>query len=269
MEEQKWENAVHKKALELIEEGFFDDEIEKKAQEKARELIANDDFVKEDLDRRARELIANDYYVEEDLIRRAKELVTREYTVPSSPDSNDYPAWGGFKGYVQRIVTEQARRCAEEWIRSGHYDKIVWEKVYDLIEEDPVKAAKELGIKEIACIKAVREMPLSWKLAWEIFDCHKDSKDFLYESHSYYIVNRKMTMVLGNPLLDRIEFDELYDAFMLSPPTPDPYVMNAYTQIPQMDRLEILEDVFTTIKDAGYDQAGHVIRLIRKLSYRL
>ena len=53
LEEQQRKNEIHQKAVRLIEEGFCDAEIRKKA----KELIANDRFVKKELLERAKEIV--------------------------------------------------------------------------------------------------------------------------------------------------------------------------------------------------------------------
>lgn len=277
IEEQKRKDDIHHKALRLIEEGFYDAEIEKKA----------------------RELIANDTYVEKELVERARKLVAGEH--------GDCSANRDIKRRINLQVTGLAKELARVWIKQGTYDREVWKKAFGLIEQEPrepmknpiimkivsgmiksspLETAKLLGIKEIAYINTKYAIPLSWELAWRIFYYHKYKNDYLYGLSTYRTIEYETLMVLGNLLLMNIKYAELQEALEPYPANrnllPQAWVfgrtgekeeakrvMDEYSKIPMMDRLEVLEDVFITIKKAGYDQVGHILVLIREFANKI
>lgn len=88
---------------------------------------------------------------------------------------------------VQQVVEGKIKEEADRLFENDN-DSLVWDKAYDLILEDPIKAAMLTGIKELAylslcpdnkdyfhklqCYKHV-QLPMPWWLVWDIFICHQ------------------------------------------------------------------------------------------------
>ena len=265
VEEQRQRNEIHQKAVQLIKDGMFDAEIEKKA----------------------RELISDDYYVKEELLERAQKLLLDVHSVPDHPERR-YEK-GDFERQIKSVIEKEAQKYAEKSINLGVYDKDIWERAYDLIERDPILAAKILGIKEIIYADAEYPLPLKFDTAWRVFYCYRDKGSFLCPSKNYYAVGQKMRWIIGSLFLHEIKYVEFSDALLSYPSskTKDEVLlapenihrqlmedkkkemialMDTYTAIPMADRLQILEDVFTTVKKVGHDQADHILKLIKEFA---
>lgn len=261
IEQQKYRNEIYQKAVSLIEDGHFNELIEIKA----RELIDNDLIVKDALLERTKALLTN-----ENLINCAvnKRLVNPE-------DQTN----------ILSFISQTARSFVKEWISRGDFDKEFSERACDLIAESPFEAAKTLGIKEVIYADVRYELPFMLGHAWPIFNSYRDKKSFLYDSQTYSTVWRQVVSIFGNSFLDKIKYADLRDVLLfpsikierIMMPIRAPRRMAKDTKkgmvpksaIPIMDRLEILEDIFTTVKNAGYDQADHILKHIRQISYNL
>jgi len=260
IEEQRQKNEIFQKAVQLIKDGFFDALVEKKA----------------------REWIADDYYVKEELLERAKKLLMGEHCIPDHPKIRY--AKSGFDQEIKLMIKKYAQERAKKWINRGIYDKDVWERAYDLIEKNPIDAARTLGIKEIIYANTKYKLPMQLDTAWEIFYSYRSKDSFLYAPNTYFTIKTKMSYTIGSPFLDNIKYAEFSDALLSYPPIRIRKIlvpifgrktileeakkemkalMDAYTAIPMMDRLEILEDVFTTVKNAGYEQVNDILQLVR------
>jgi hypothetical protein len=192
------------------------------------------------------------------------------------------------RGKLFRLMEPTFKNCAKIWIIRGILDQEVIIRIKDLIEKNPIKASKLMGIKEIAYVNEKYEIDLYWSFAWRIFYCYKDKKDYLLKEDDYFTVHTKMGMIIGNPLLSDIKIAELQDAFITTLPLElnrflvalfgyktifedekkrVKELMDKYTSIPTIFRIKILEDVFYTVKEAGFNQADHILKLIRELPY--
>ncbi len=262
IEQQKYRNDVYQKAVSLFEDGHFKELIE----EKARDLIENDSIVDEALCERARKLVENN----ETLGLAVKNKL-------------------GIQNYTEivRIVSKKTNDVVREMINKGLFDNIVWERAYDLIEANRFEAADILGIKEIIHANAAHEIPLKFYQALMLFYHKRDEKSYLYDQEYYSIVWYKISHIIGDPFLYQIKYAELKDALETYPPIKANWmlkalfgvertvkkermrikeIMDEYTKIPMVDRLKILEDVFTTVKKAGYDQADQMLKLVKMIS---
>ena len=283
IEKQKLKDEIHRKAVQLIYEGYYDKEIE----DKARVLIADDTFVSEELNERAIKLLATVPHVPD----RIRKLLTGSIT--------------NVRFILDVLVNNRAQELIDgevkEWIHRGVYDADVYARLARLLETDkyetlkiptvnkffsdlirgcPTKAAQILEIKEIVFVNVKYDIPLSWDLVWHIFYSHKDKNDYLYESKTYQIIELETLMVLDDLLLDNIKYTELWEALDPFPAKPhlvrivtrvgyyfekeSKKIIHEFSKIPLVDCLEILKDVFTTVKNVGYNysQVDRILSLI-------
>ena len=227
--------------------------------------------LKEEIYKKAKELIANDDYMQEELENKARELL------------EEAKRYGRFSKLIDDLVEKSIRdsrfneyrdlleKKVKEAIAFGEFDKLIWERAYDLIMKDPIGAAKALSIKELAYLKTAYNPPLSCDLFWQIYDLFEDVERLLHSSKWYSAVRTKMQYYFDSEdnigditmqeLDEALTFDDTFDRtwFMSEP----------FRQIPIMERMEILEDIFTTVKKAGYEQCEHVLSLLRRLAQKL
>lgn len=248
------ESELLKKARHLIEEGFYDD------------LVEN----------RARDLIKNDVYIQEYIIQKAFQYLNGEIIHPPAYSLKCYrdEKWK-IQQKIDMKIEDKANSIAERNIRYG-YEKLICKRVHDIINQNPIHAAKLIGAPCLVFTEDFKSMPLSWDMSWKIFSEYKDTDTYLYDHLAYYYVQVIMSMLLSGYKLKDIHLKMFREAFENTSKTNtilsefDISKMSnfrkEYFNIPAMDRIEILKDVFMTIENIGFLQASHILKLISKLS---
>jgi hypothetical protein len=67
---------------------------------------------------------------------------------------------------------------ATELIKDGFIDEYIYERAYDLINDNPVKASVKLGIKNLIFLYDKNfSYPFTLDLVWELFQFHRYAKD--------------------------------------------------------------------------------------------
>jgi len=282
-----------KQARRLIEEGFYNDLVENKA----------------------RDLIAKDLYTQELIIQRALEYLSGKIKRPLFKSKRKQEQASHLEYEINRMLKahydENLSWCqsnVEADIKNGNYDSAVNKRAYEKINRSPIDAAYILGLPGLIFVKEYKKFPLTWDDCWHIFYVYKDKKQYLYECENYYCIKEKMSLLLSNPKMEEISFNDLKEAFegyidekisfwgknykrdlaegkKLEIPWYKVYFAQVckkdpikeeqeiikklrvdYLNIPPLDRLEILEDVFLTVENAGFPQSSQVLKFIRQMS---
>jgi hypothetical protein len=90
---------------------------------------------------------------------------------------------GSLSSDIDKFITAAIHAEAKAFFQKECQDSMVWERAYDLIMEDPIKASKVMGIKEVAYLALCqineerpypdpRILPMPWWFVWHIYECY-------------------------------------------------------------------------------------------------
>lgn len=210
------------------------------------ENLKKETQIKDEVYKKARELISNNNYIQKELEEKLISLLD---------DS-------GFKR-SSHILNERAL----ELIDSGMFDKKIGERFQEFIRKYPIDAAKRFGVPELAYSAIEQNCCMPWNLVERLFHAHKSKHNLLYDIRWYEAVEAKISYHYSHEVLgDQMTIRDLDDALTLNLRSSLCHFMTEYKTIPIDARLEIVEDIFQIVKDAGYPQCEHNLRLIRELA---
>jgi hypothetical protein len=260
---------------------------------------------------KARQLLSEDSYICEEVTKKAKKLL-------------DEAKKNGYEAFAEQ-VHDKAEELGEQLILAGKYDgyfiprlenilskdehsktlsagivellkngkletfkKYLWEIIYKLLEDDPIKAAKAIGFPGLVFINTPWQYKLDWSTAWQIFYIYKPTKAYLFDAEWYNMVQRKLTLRLKGKSLDGINYDDLLNAITFnmsqnSKIKSENAMTNLilygirdvteffaqYNGIPIEKRLKLLEEVFFTLKETGFPQSERILQLLKEINKEL
>jgi len=160
----------------------------------------------------------------------------------------------------EQELKDAIHQKAKELIENGFMDSYVYERAYDLITDDPVRASVKLGIKNLIFLSDKKfYYPFSLDLVWELFKFHrysKDKKKFKKYEHAWNKFRKDMKVsTLDGITQERIDNwkTSLYQEFVEDGPI--------------MELIECLDVLFNNVLERNYrsESIREVVRLINDL----
>ena len=258
--------------------------------EKARQLLLKDEYLQDEIAKKAKQLLEeaeNDNSSEG--YGRFNELVDmKAKSLVENGERDDY-----FMENIDRLFWKNDLYLRIiEWIKKpfnrgglNEFREYLWDIIHDELLRNPIKIAKATKIPQLAFIKKQVDensisQSMSWEMAWQIFREHKPFEEYRFDKTWYAIIEKKLSHHLGKLSLKQVGHESLYKALTSkircdyfigkyfgkkSGEKAAKTIMDQFDCIPMEDRLELLEEVFLTIKEAGYHQADNALRHLRGL----
>lgn len=255
-----------------------------RAYEKARELLLENDFLQEEITKKAKQLLEeaeNDSSRDE--YRRFNMLVDRKAELLiKNGERDEYIVSNLERYFLNNGLYKKISELIKESLRRGRlpeFREYLWEMIHDELLRNPIEIAKATKIPQLAFIrKQVHENSLSqsmsWKMAWQIFREHKPKNECRFDESWYLIIEEKLSYRFNELPLEKVGHDKLYDALTFKIRGNEfgeegaIKFMEQFNSIPMEDKLELLEEVFLTIKEAGYPHANNALHGLKTL-YRI
>jgi hypothetical protein len=191
---------------------------------------------------------------------------------------------------IDDIIFEKIKTEAKTYYQKEGHESLVWERAYDLIMKDPIKASKMLGIKEVAYLALFKindehfipnpsRMPLPWWFVWWLYTYYVDQP----RAHGYLGVVWKCTgmgfgidtdveKVSVRNVVKAVNFDVFfaYENFHLASkyfPASE-FITFQYSFLPQTTyhRLQVIQYILKKVCDAGYDQCLRLYKSLMELT---
>lgn len=291
----KNQDEVYVRARRMIEEGVFEDLIE----ERARELIAVDKNIQKDIYERACKIIDaitgkckyDSYPVPRDLENQIDSYLNSLTRTRSKHDIEigcyDKEIYERAKQLLEKKPHRAAKELKMPFItKLSTYKKYFESLSFTLrgfwslfcLHKDPNQYLYDINIYLVVFEKLgmiLGELDFN-KVSFEMFeDAFDRTPDLIDYFKEKYEDSGSYTEFNGKRYSPRQLHGLISRMFVVDSPKYNIYkdirdelneLTQKYAEIPPLDRLEILEDVFTTLQTAGFPQATPVLQYIKELS---
>ena len=179
---------------------------------------------------------------------------------------------------INDAIYDKIKEEARAYYQNEGQESLIWERAYDLIMEDPIKASKKLGIKEVAYLglytsterRGVSKPPrpaLPWWFVWQIYEGHVDQDA---REPQEEVIWKCTGVGLGlDTDIEKVSIEKLIDASKFNSSSAEMLLSKAEMHYPKVDkssfshinlpqdlrqRLIVIRNILFKVYECGYHQ---------------